>query len=285
MSSAASFTVATWNVNSVRARLPRVLAWLDKARPDVACLQETKVVDADFPAAEIAALGYESVIFGQKTYNGVAILARHAISDVVRGLPDDPADAERRVLAATIGGVRVVNLYCPNGQEVGADKYVFKLDWFRRLRAWFERDFDPAGAVLLCGDFNIVPADLDCWDPEGWRDHVLCSPAERKGFTALLEWGLVDLLRALRPDERVYTWWDYRNGAFHRGWGLRIDHHLGTHSLAARAIGVEVDRDERKGDKPSDHVPVRASFSSCSENDPLLQFPSPVVLARQHGDS
>lgn len=255
------FTVATWNVNSVRARLPRVLAWLDKARPDVACLQETKVVDADFPAAEIAALGYESVVFGQKTYNGVAILARHPISDVVRGLPDDPPDAERRVLAATIGGLRIVNLYCPNGQEVGADKYVFKLAWFRRLRVWLDGEFDPASEVLLCGDFNIVPADLDCWDPDGWRDRILCSVPEREGFATLLEWGLVDLLRTRRPDERVYTWWDYRNGAFHRGWGLRIDHHLVTRSLAARAVDVEVDRDERKGDKPSDHAPVIASFS------------------------
>lgn len=261
MSGPDRFTVATWNVNSVRARLPRVLAWLDKARPDVACLQETKVVDGDFPAGEIAALGYDSQIFGQKTYNGVAILARHPISDVVRGLPDDPPDAERRVLAATIGSVRIVNLYCPNGQAVGSDKYAFKLDWFRRLRAWLDATFDPAGEAVLCGDFNIAPGDLDCWDPDGWRDQILCSVPEREAFATLLEWGLVDLLRAWRPDERVYTWWDYRNGAFHRGWGLRIDHHLVTQSLAARALGVEVDRNERKGDKPSDHAPVIAAFS------------------------
>ena len=252
--------IATWNVNSVRARLPRVLAWLERQRPDVVCLQETKVVDEDFPAAEIAAVGYHAVVFGQKTYNGVAILSRQEPSHVVRGLPDDEADAERRLVAATVGGVRIVDVYAPNGGKVGSDKYAFKLDWFRRLRSWLDAECDAATDLLICGDFNVAPDDRDVYDPEAWRGQILCSEPEREALRGLTAWGLADGLRLHRQEGGLYTWWDYRAGAFHRGWGLRIDHVLLTRSLASRCTAVEIDRAERKGEKPSDHAPVIATL-------------------------
>jgi exodeoxyribonuclease-3 len=252
--------IATWNVNSVRARLPRVLAWLERRQPDVACFQEIKVVDEDFPAAEFAALGYHCQVFGQKTYNGVATLSRIEATDVVRGLPDDAPEAERRLIAVTVGGVRVVNLYCPNGGEVNSHRYAFKLVWFRRLRAFLDAAFDPRGEVLLCGDFNVAPEDRDVWDPEVWRGQTLFSEPEKTVLKELMAWGFTDTLRQHHADGGIYTWWDYRMGAFHRGWGIRIDHLLASAPLARRCIAVEVDRDERKGEKPSDHAPVVATF-------------------------
>lgn len=252
--------IATWNVNSVRARLPRLLDWLASRQPDVVCLQETKVVDAEFPTAEVEALGYLCATFGQKTYNGVAILSRTTGLDATRGLPGDGPDAEKRLLAATISGVRVVNVYCPNGGEVGSGKYAGKLEWFGRLRAFLETSVSPGAPVVVLGDFNVAPEDRDVWDPEAWRGQILCTEPEREAFRSLLAWGLVDALRALRQDGGVYTWWDYRMGAFHRGWGLRIDHVLASPSLASRCVDVTVDRDARKGKKPSDHAPVIATF-------------------------
>jgi len=257
-----SLTIATWNVNSVRSRLDRLLAWLDRRRPDVVCLQETKVVDEDFPRAAIEAAGYRCLINGQKTYNGVAVLSREEARPLVSALPGDGPDAERRLLAAEVGGVAVASVYCPNGQEVGSDKYAYKLDWYARLRRLLEERFSPAQPLAVCGDFNVAPADRDVWDPERWRGQVLFSDPERRALAALNEWGLEDTLRRLHPEGGIYTWWDYRFGAFHRGWGLRIDHVLATPSLAARCIAVDVDRDERKGDKPSDHAPVVATFGS-----------------------
>ncbi len=254
--------VATWNVNSIRARLPRLLEWLALRMPDVACLQETKVVDADFPFAEIEALGYRALVFGQKTYNGVATLVRDDVRDVVRGLPGDNDSSDRRLLAVTVGPVRVINVYCPNGGEVGSEKYVFKLDWYARLRAFLEATASPADGLVLCGDFNVAPEDRDVWDPEQWRDQILCSEPERKAFSSLLAWGLVDTLRTRRQEGGLYTWWDYRMGAFHRDWGMRIDHVLATHGLAARCGDVVIDRETRKGEKPSDHAPVIASFET-----------------------
>jgi exodeoxyribonuclease-3 len=252
--------IATWNVNSVRARLPRLLAWLELRRPDVVCLQEIKVVDSDFPTAEIEALGYRAQVYGQKTYNGVAILARDEASDVVRGLPGDGPQSDRRLLAATIGGVRVINVYCPNGGEVGIDKYAFKLEWFARLRAFLDATARPEEPVVLCGDINVAPADIDVWDPEQWRDQILCSKPEREAFRNLVAWGFVDTLRLHHPEGGLYTWWDYRMGAFHRGWGIRIDHVLASRVLAPRCVEVVIDRDARKGEKPSDHAPVIATL-------------------------
>ncbi len=255
--------LATWNVNSVRARLPRLLAWLERRRPDAVCLQETKVVDEDFPRAEIEALGYECIVHGQKTYNGVAVLARGGASSVIRGLPGDGEDAERRLVAARLGDVWVLSAYVPNGKEVGTPSYEYKLAWLARLRAFLDDTFDPAAPLALCGDFNVAPGDLDVWDPELWRGRILFSEPEKHALGEVTAWGLEDTLRRHHPEGGVYTWWDYRAGAFHRGWGVRIDHVLATRPLAARCAAVEVDRDERKGEKPSDHAPVIADFGDA----------------------
>jgi exodeoxyribonuclease-3 len=190
----------------------------------------------------------------------VAILTPHPVTDVIRQMPDDGPGADCRLLGATVCDIRVLNLYVPNGSEVGSDKYAYKLEWLARLRRFLDSAYDPAGDVLLCGDFNVAPEDRDVWDPDQWRGQILCSDAERAAFTAVTEWGLTDALRLHRPDGGIYTWWDYRSGAFHRGWGLRIDHILVTRPLAACCASVEVDRDERKGEKPSDHAPVVGMF-------------------------
>jgi len=255
-------TVATWNVNSVRSRLSRLLAWLERRRPDVVCLQETKVVDADFPLAEITAAGYHCLINGQKTYNGVAILSREEARPIARALPGDTEESERRVLAASVAGINVAGLYCPNGSEVGSDKYAYKLDWYRRLRQLLEQTWTPADPLVVCGDFNVAPEDRDVWDPEKWRGQVLFSDPEKEALGLLTGWGLEDTLRRLHPEGGLYTWWDYRMGAFHRGWGMRIDHVLATPPLAVSCLAVEIDRDERKGEKPSDHAPVIATFET-----------------------
>lgn len=257
--------LATWNVNSIRARLPRLLAWLERRRPDVVCLQETKVVDDDFPSAEIEALGYHCRAFGQRTYNGVAILSREEPGEVRLGLPDDPADADRRVIAATVAGVRVVNVYVPNGTALDDPRYEGKLAWLRRLGHYLERSHSPLEALAVCGDFNVAPEDRDVWDVARWRGQLLFTEPEKESLRALMGWGLVDTLRQLHPDAQVFTWWDYRNAAFFRGWGLRIDHVLATPPLAARCTAVEVDRAERKGEKPSDHAPVLAWFDAVPD--------------------
>ena len=252
--------IATWNVNSVRARLGRLLAWLERRQPDVVALQETKVIDDDFPFAELAAVGYHCAVFGQKTYNGVAILAREAPAEPVRGLPGDTADAERRLLAATVAGVRVVSVYVPNGKEIGHPAWEAKLAWLDRLRTWLADELAAGAPLAVCGDFNIAPDERDVWDTSLWLGQNLFSEPERERFRGLLALGLVDTLRQLRGEAGIYTWWDYRSGAFHRGWGLRIDHVLASPALAARLRDVTVERDERKGEKPSDHAPVIAAF-------------------------
>ena len=252
--------VATWNINSIRMRLPRLLQWLERRRPDVVCLQETKVVDEDFPADPLRALGYQCSFRGEKSYNGVAILSLSPPADLLTRLPDEGADSPCRFLAGTIGGIRIINIYAPNGGEVGSDRYAFKLDWYKRLRRYLDAHAAPQGDVLLCGDFNVAPEDRDVWDPEQWRGQILCSEPERNAFRELLSWGFTDTLRMLRPEAGIYTWWDYRGGAFHRGWGLRIDHILASPPVAGRCSAVEVDRDERKGEKPSDHAPVVATI-------------------------
>jgi exodeoxyribonuclease-3 len=248
--------LATWNVNSIRTRLPRLTAWLDVRRPDVVCLQETKVTDDQFPFDELRALGYEALVSGQQTYNGVAIVARTAASEVARRLPGEDDEAQRRFLVADVAGLRVMNVYGPNGQEVGSDKYAYKLDWYRRLHAFLAASASAAHPIVLAGDLNIAPEDRDVWDPEKWRGQIMFSEPERRVFHDLLRWGFQDSLRLHREEGGLFTWWDYRAGAFHRGWGLRIDHVLLTPALAARCTAVEIDRDQRKGPKPSDHAPV-----------------------------
>ena len=256
--------IVTWNVNSIRTRLPRCLALLARHRPDVLCLQETKVADGEFPSAPFEAAGYRATLHGQKTYNGVAILSRSEVENVQRGIPDGEGDEQARLLAATVGGVRVVNVYVPNGESVDSPKFPYKLRWLERLAAWLRQTADPSKPLLVCGDFNIAPEDRDVHDPERWRGQVLFHPEEHKRLRSLCDWGLLDLLRGKHPEPGIFTWWDYRMGSFHRGWGLRIDLLLGSPPLAGRCSEVSVDREERKEStgegKPSDHAPVIAEF-------------------------
>ena len=253
--------IATWNVNSIRARRERVLPWLEQRAPAVVCLQETKVVDADFPVAEVEERGYRAAIHGQKTYNGVAILAREPLAEVVSGFADGEAEEDARLVAATVAGVRVISAYIPNGKEIGHDKYHYKLAWLARLRRYLDKSCDPTQPLALCGDFNVAPADLDVWDPALWRDRLLCSAAEREALQAILDWGLTDVFRHHHPDEPGFSWWDYRQLAFPKKKGLRIDFVLVTQPLLARSTDASVDRDARKGKQPSDHAPVIASFA------------------------
>ncbi len=250
--------IATWNVNSVRARLERLRSWLQRRRPDVVCLQELKVVDEAFPADPLRELGYHSVVHGQKTYNGVAILSRDEPRHVHRGLEDD--DPQARLIAARVGGVRVVSVYVPNGESVGSGKYAYKLAWMECLRGWLSRRCSPDEPLVLCGDFNVAPDDRDVAFPDLWADSVLCHPDVRKALAGILAWGLEDVVRRHHPEGGIYSWWDYRMLAFPRNNGLRIDHVFATRVLAARCTAAEVDRDERRGDKPSDHAPVIVTF-------------------------
>lgn len=253
--------ITTWNVNSLRARLTHVLDFLRTVRPDVLCLQETKVTDDLFPRAALEDEGYDVVHFGQKSYNGVAILAAGAITDVQKGLPDDPADADRRVIAARVGAYGVLNLYVPNGQDVGTDKYSFKLDWFRRLRAFLDRAFAAGEKLVVVGDFNVALEDRDVHDPAWWQGRILCSPPERQAMRSVLAFGLQDLLRLHHQEPGIHTWWHYRAGSHLADDGLRIDYVLGTAAAAARCTDVVVHKDVRRQPTPSDHAPVTAVFA------------------------
>ncbi len=261
-----SLLIATWNVNSLRMRWDRLTAWLADKRPDVLCLQEIKMQDADFPTLELHSAGYHAICHGQKTYNGVAILSRieHGAPErVERGMQDGDPDAESRLILATIPGLglRVGSVYVPNGQAVGADKYDYKLRWLRRFRSYLDRSCNPSESLALCGDYNIAPGDDDVHDPEVWRDTVICHPDARAGLQSLLDFGLFDTLRKVHPEGRIFSYWDYRGLSFPKNLGIRIDHILATKTLAARCHRAEVDRQARKGEKPSDHAPVQAWFS------------------------
>ncbi len=252
--------LATWNVNSIRARLDRVLGWIDRHRPDVLCLQETKVADDAFPVDDVRRLGYEPCFHGQRTYNGVAILARAPITDVERGFGDGDDDAQARLLAGTVAGVRVMSVYVPNGERVGSDKYQYKLAWIERLRRYLASRLASGAPAVLCGDFNVAPAPLDVHDPVAWEGSVLFSEPERAALGRVVGAGLVDLLRTMHPEEPLFTWWDYRMLSFPKNRGLRIDHVFVTPALAARAVACGVDRESRKGTQPSDHAAVWAEF-------------------------
>lgn len=252
--------IATWNVNSVRARLPRVLDWLGQHAPDVVCLQETKCVDEVFPREPIEDLGYSIATYGQKTYNGVAILAKGAIEDVVRGLPGEGDEAEARAIGAQVGEFLVLNLYVVNGKEVGDPKYDHKLRWLEGVVRAIEERYPREEKVVVTGDFNITFDDRDVYDPEKWRDKILCSGPEREALARITGLGLTDALRHFDPSEGIYTWWDFRTRGFQRGNGLRIDHFLLSEPALACCTGVEVDTEERGREKPSDHAPVVATF-------------------------
>lgn len=253
--------LVTWNVNSIKQRLPRVLALLDRHAPDVVCLQETKVEDAGFPTMEIASAGYDCALLGQRGSNGVAILSRSGLDEVRTGFGGDPVPEHARVVSALAAGVRVVCVYVVNGKNVGDPMYDTKLVWLDAFRTWLAGSFDPAEPLVVAGDFNVAPDDRDVWDPDLWRGQNLASEPERERVRALLGMGLTDLGRAHAGDvQGPFTFWDYQAGAFHRGWGLRIDLALGSLPVAEKLESVLVDREERKPStgegKPSDHAPV-----------------------------
>jgi exodeoxyribonuclease III len=260
--------IATWNVNSLKARLEKVTWWLERAKPDVLLLQETKLPDGEVPRLALRTAGYDIAHHGEGGRNGVAIASRCGIEDVVTNFgrpleaahtddPDDEPFAEARMIAAVCGGVRVVCVYAPNGRVVGTKFYAAKLVWFERLSAWLRESATPQDPLVLGGDLNVAPTDLDVWDPKACHGGTHVSPPERDAFKHLCDWGLVDVYRQRHPEPGRYTWWDYRAGMFHKNFGMRIDHLLVTAPLAARAIDAEIDREARKGKPiPSDHAPV-----------------------------
>ena len=252
--------IATWNVNSLKVRLPHVSDWLVQHQPDVLCLQELKLDQDQFPLSAFEMLGYRAVWSGQKTYNGVAILSKEEAQNVHTGLPALPNDPQRRVIAATIGGVRVVDVYCVNGEAVGSEKFAYKQQWFAALAEFIRNELAQYPELVLLGDFNIAPADLDVYDPKKWQGKILCSAEERAWFQTLLDLGLTDSLRRLHPDEPLYTWWDYRMNMFRRKLGLRIDHILASQALLPRLTAADVDTAPRALERPSDHAPVWAEF-------------------------
>lgn len=252
--------IATWNCNSIRARLPRLLAYLEDRAPDVVCLQELKCLDGDFPAEELRQRGYRSESYGQKTYNGVAILAKEEISDVSRGLQDGAEDPQSRLIAATVRGVRVISVYAPNGQEVGSPAYQYKLRWFERLRAYLEVRHSPSTPLVLCGDFNVAPKPDDVHDPAAWEGQTLYSVPEREALERLVSFGLRDTFRLHHAEAGRFSWWDYRMLAFPKNRGLRIDHLYVTEPLLSACTGADIDREMRKGAQPSDHAPVWAEL-------------------------
>lgn len=252
--------IATWNVNSLNVRLPHVQAWCHEARPDILALQETKLTDDRFPEAELREAGYLSVYAGQKTYNGVAILSREPGADPVTDVPglDDP---QRRVLAATYGDLRVINLYVVNGQEVGSEKFDYKLEWLARVTDWVAAELARHPRLVVLGDFNVAPDDRDVHDPEAWHERILCSTPEREALQRMLDVGLVDTFRQFEQPERSFSWWDYRMAAFRRDMGLRIDLILASETLSRQCRASYIDKEPRRQERPSDHTPVIAEFS------------------------
>jgi len=251
--------IASWNVNSLNVRLPHVLAWCDVAMPDVLALQETKLPDERFPEQELQDAGYKSVFSGQKTYNGVAILSRDEALDPVTDIPglDDP---QRRILAATVADVRIVNLYVVNGSEVGSEKFAYKLHWLECVTAWLETELEQYENVIVLGDFNIAPEDRDVYDPEAWHEKILCSATERDALKKIQNLGLTDTFRLFEQEERTWSWWDYRMNMFRRKLGLRIDLVLASAAMANRCNASYVDIEPRRQERPSDHAPAIAEF-------------------------
>lgn len=253
--------IATWNVNSILARLPLVVRWLDAVKPDVLCMQETKCTDDKVPVDVFQERGYHCHLFGQQSYNGVAILTRgDACETSHRGFPGDDGEAQSRLIATHFNGISIVNVYIPNGQAVGSEKFVFKLDWMRRLREFFDTQYDKTTPVLLCGDFNVAPEERDVHDPRLWTGRIMFSEPERATLQNIKDWGFTDAFRLHVEAGGQFTWWDYRAGAFRRNLGLRIDHIWITDSLVPRSVRAWIDIETRKWERPSDHAPVIAEF-------------------------
>ncbi|MBK8252739.1 MAG: exodeoxyribonuclease III [Polyangiaceae bacterium] len=248
--------IASWNVNSIRPRMEQLTSWLVRAKPDVVCLQETKVEDDKFPMGEIGEAGYQAAIFGQKTYNGVAILTRFglSLSDVQKNLTSDEADAHKRLIAGTVDGIRIVNVYVPNGQELSAPAYQYKLDWMSRLKADLSAHMNEP--LIVCGDFNVAPEAIDVHNTKKWDQSVLFHETVRARLRDVMSIGLTDSFRHFHPDAKEFSWWDYRLGAFKRNWGLRIDLALVNEALLRKIKDVSIDRTPREAERPSDHTPV-----------------------------
>lgn len=254
-----TFKIATWNVNSLRVRLPHVLDWLKQHQPDVLALQELKMPTEDFPVEEIEKAGYHAAVSGQKTYNGVAVLSKKTGIDIITDIPglEDP---QRRVLGITIDDVRILNLYVVNGESVDSEKYLYKLNWLKHLDLYLKHEIKSHPKMIVLGDFNIAPEEIDVHDPRQWEGSVLFSDKERKAFQEMLHVGFVDCFRARWPEEKMYSWWDYRMNAFKRNLGLRIDHILATPALAHTCSECYIDKEPRSLERPSDHAPVVAEF-------------------------
>ena len=252
--------IATWNVNSLKVRLPQVLDWLATSEPDVLVLQETKQVTEAFDHNAFDLAGYQGVASGQKTYNGVAVISREPAENPLTDIPNFD-DAERRILASTINGVRIIDLYVPNGRSVGSEKYEYKLRWLSALRGFLKQEIANHDRVVVLGDFNIAPADRDVYDPVKWGDNILCSPAERDALQRIVDLGLSDVFRQFDQPEKTFTWWDYRAGGFRRNAGLRIDLILASEAMAKSCSASYVDREPRGWERPSDHAPVVAEFN------------------------
>ncbi len=250
--------IVTWNVNSLKARLPRVEEWINYAQPDILCVQETKMTDEAFPTDAFAVLGYESVHHGQGRWNGVAIISRVGISEVSSGFGDleDPYEGDARLIAATCGGLRVVNVYVPNGREVPSEFYDRKLLWLKQLRTWLAATSSPQDSVVVVGDFNVAPEDRDVWSMKAFKDSTHVTKPERETIAALEDWGLIDTFRQFHQEDQLYSFWDYRGGDFHKHHGMRIDLVLASKSVAEKVTGSVIDRNARKGQQPSDHAPV-----------------------------
>ncbi len=251
--------IASWNINSLRKRQDRLFAWLESTQPDVVCLQETKCTDEQFPALALQSAGYHSAYHGEKSYNGVAILSKKKPQDVRASLCDEVVDPQARVIAAKIDNLRVYSIYAPNGQAVGSPAYEYKLNWYTRLRDCVVQE--KIAGVIVCGDFNVAPEDVDVHDPVLWRGAIMCSDSERAAFRQLCDVGLIDTLRLHRRESGLFSWWDYRMLSFPKNRGLRIDAILASKSLAGKCTAAGIDREMRKGKEASDHAPVWAEFS------------------------
>jgi len=254
--------VVTWNVNSINVRLERLKRLLKREEPDIVCLQELKCTEDKFPFDELKSLGFEGTVLGQKTYNGVAILSKQSPTKVWKGLPVSQEVQDARLIGAQFGDLAVICVYVPNGQEVGSDKFKYKLKWFEKLKTFLITELSPTGSVLICGDFNVAPQDEDVYDPKAWKDQILFSEPEKAALQSIRDLGFLDLYREIRPNQEGFTWWDYRNVSFPKNHGLRIDFILGSKTTAEHLEDSYVDRNERKGEQPSDHAPVVCVFKT-----------------------
>ncbi len=254
--------VASWNVNSLAVRLPQLTEWIMAVNPDVICLQETKLIDEKFPQAELAALGYNFEFFGEKTYNGVAIISRLPLQNVVKGFLEEEEPRAKRFIEAKIGDVYILNVYIPNGQRVGSEKYEYKLKWLHSLQKHLDNQHKSESKLLLCGDFNIAPHDLDVYKPSEVQGTIMVSDVERNKLEEIRKWGFVDAFRMHNGEGGLFSWWHYRMGAFRRNMGFRIDHIWVTESLSHDCVRSWIDKDPRKAERPSDHAPILAEFKS-----------------------